>query len=73
MSGKRAIAFAEWSMNGLLESSGGGEPYAGREEYMSRTERKGGSENLREVVEGRRQETIGVISRGCCGRPLRRW
>lgn len=26
MSGNRAIAFAGWSMKGLLESSGGGEP-----------------------------------------------
>ena len=26
MSGKRAMAFAGWSMKGLLESSGGGEP-----------------------------------------------
>lgn len=40
MSGKRARALEEWSMKGLLESSGGGELYEGREEYIVDDERK---------------------------------
>ena len=57
MSGKRAIAFAEWSMKGLLESSGGGEPYACRE-YMTEgqqamSERMGVGNKKQGTMQGR--------------------
>ena len=35
MSGNRAMALAGWSIKGLFESSGGGEPYECCEEYMA--------------------------------------